>query len=186
MLFQQMPASDRLYILCRILQDAITYELNFISMFLHGVLKERLSGVSELEGNPNTVAHYSTFDCNSLSSKKHLEKISACLSLIRYDNKQVGGVVFKLLDQRSVLTLAEETDDLSLLENLRLVYIMAVYHPSLSFQERSHLLNVFLHHLDEIYDSKIAEEETRKVGVVLGWKFMAGNCTCIIIEMVPL
>ncbi len=174
--FQQMPASDRLYLLCKMLQGSLTYELNFISIALCGYLKERLAGISEVQTNANKTEYYSTFtEDTPLVSRECLEIFSACLSLIHHDNKQVGDEVFRLLDQRNILSMAEEIEDLTLFENLRLVYVMAVYHPSLTFQQRHHLLTVFLHQLDEIYNSKVAEIKAKEVGVSM-YKWV---CLCI-------
>ena len=164
--FQQMPASDRLYLLCKMLQGCLTYELNFISIVLRGYLKERLMGVSEIQGRANNVEYYSTFTKDTLLvTREPLEILSACLSLVRHDNHKVGDEVFKLLDQRNILSMAEEIEDLTLFENLRLVYVMAVYHPSLTFQRRHHLLTVFLYQLDEIYNSKVAEVKAKEVSM---------------------
>ena len=161
--FQQMPASDRLYLLCKMVQGCLTYELNFIATVLFGYLKERLTGVPNIQEDANSLSYYSTFKDSDLVLRQHLEVLSACLALIRHDNHPIGDKVFDLLDQRSILTMAEEIEDLSLFENLRLVYVMAVYHPSLCFQKRHHLLTVFLHQLDEIYNSKVAEEKAKEV-----------------------
>ena len=162
-LFQQMPASDRLYLLCKMIQGCLTYELNYVSIVLSGYLKERLSGVPDIQADANSVPFYSSFKDTKVLPREKLEVLSACLALIRHDNCHVGDEIYKVLDQRSILTMAEELEDLSLFESLRLVYVMAVYHPSLSFQRRHHLLTIYLYQLDEIYNSKVAERNAMEV-----------------------
>lgn len=165
-IFNQLPSSDRLYLLCKFLQGSVTYELNFLSIVLQSYLKEKLNSVSEIDENANTLTYYSTkFSDTKIASKEPLEILSACLSLIRHDNQQVGDVIYKLLDQPDILNMAEDIEDFGLFENLRLVYIMSVYHPSMSFEKRHRLLTVYLHQLDEIFNSKVAEKNAREVDV---------------------
>ena len=145
------------------LQCCITYELNFVSMVLQNTLKEKLLNVSKVEGDVNKVTYYSIFEESGVFSEEPLEKLSCALALVTDDNQPVAEAIFKLLDQRSILMAAEETEDFCLLEKLRLVYVMSAYHPSLTFSQRHHLLTVYLHQLDEMYDYKLAEIETKEV-----------------------
>lgn len=160
-IFQEMPVCDRIYLLCQMLQRCISYELYFIRSVLSGSLKDSIDTLSKSESFANKPENLLPLQ-GELTLRENLEKLCCYLALVRIDNHVVAKDVFQLLDNRQILLSAEEIDDYNILNNLRLLYVLAIYHPALTFEHRHHLLSVYLRHLDEIYDAKLAEDE-RKV-----------------------
>lgn len=162
--FEGMPVCDRLYLICQLLQKCVSYELAYIRSILLGNLSENLSSLSTPESLANKM-DFITFNRLSLEDEV-LDKVICSLSLLRYDNRPVAQKIFSLLSERQILVMAEENESEETLNKLRLLYVLAVYHPALSFSQQNHLLTIFLRHLDELYELREREKEKKVIHYV--------------------
>ena len=105
------------------------------------------------ELNANRVNYFSGFKDTGLTHEV-CEKLCCALAVVHADNHPVAETVFSLLNDKRVLNFFEETTDLKVLEDFRLLYVMAVNHPALSFNQKLHLMYSFLHRMDAIFIEK--------------------------------
>lgn len=151
--FHRMPACDRLDLICRLLRSCVPYELRFLGTVILDSTRAQLNSFASTEVVANHVNHFSGFKDAGLSHAV-CEKLCCALAVVHADNHPVAETIFGLLNNQQALTLFEETTDLKVLDDFRLLYVMAVNHPALSFNQRQHLLYMFLQRMDIIYAEK--------------------------------
>ena len=152
--YHTMPACDRLDLVCRMLRHCIPYEVRFLGTVLldqaHGHFK---SYISKMEANANRVSYYSTMQEGGLTHEV-CEKLCCALAVLRSNNRPVAEVIFNMLNDGRVMAQFEETNDMRVLQDFRLLYVMAVNHPALLFNQRQHLMYTYLQRMDSIFLEK--------------------------------
>lgn len=148
--FHVMSACERLDLLARLLRHCLPYELHFLGTVLCDAAREHFRNLIRLEQNANHVSHYSGFKEAGLTHTV-CEKLCCALALVRADNHPVGETIFNILDDPKVLKVFEETADLKVLEDYRLLYVMATNHPALAFSRKLHLTYSYLQPLDRSF-----------------------------------
>lgn len=145
--------------MCQMIQRCVPHEQVYIKTVLTGTVQESIDSLSNQEAFVNDmellVEEYSLID--------NIDKLICSLALIHSDNRPLADKLYRLLDNRQILLTAENSDDKELLNKLRLLYVLAVYHPVFTFSQRHHLLSVYLRHLDELYHHVAEYEEHNKV-----------------------
>jgi hypothetical protein len=132
----------------------VPYELRFLGTVLLDATRAQMKSFAATEVVANQVNHYAGFkDAGSLTHAV-CEKLCCALAVLHAHNHPVAEALFGLLDNPQVLQLFEDTVDLKVLDDLRLLYVMAVNHPALSFIQRQHLLYTYLQRMDTIYTEK--------------------------------
>ena len=151
--FHTMPTCDRLDLICRLLRSCVPYELRFLGTIVLDAAHAQMKSFASLEISANQVNHYSGFKASGVT---HLvcEKLCCALAVVHAHNNPVAEALFSLLDSPKALQLVEETDDLKVVEDMRLLYVMAVNHPALSFSQRQRLLYGYLQRMDSVYSEK--------------------------------
>lgn len=152
--FHKMPTCDRLDLICRLLRDCVPYELRFLGTVVLDAAHTQMKSFSATEVVANQVNHYSGFKDSGGLTHTVCEKLCCALAVVHAHNHPVAETVFGLLDNPQVLQLFEETADMKVLDDLRLLYVMAVNHPALSFNQRQHLLYMYLQRMDSLYAEK--------------------------------
>lgn len=176
--FHCLPACDRIDLICRILRHCTYYEVKFVGYVMADVSLSQVKENPALEGNANRLNYYAMFKETGLTHKV-CEKLCHALALLHPDNRPVAEVVFNLLDDSRILTSFRDATDLSVLDDYRLLYMMAVNHPVLSFGQRHHLMYTYLQAMDVLYsakvkaDSEVTSSSPMEVEVSL-WKRRGG------------
>eukprot|EP00731_Ephydatia_muelleri_P026866 Em0018g966a len=152
--FHCLPACDRIDLLCRLLRHCTYYEAMFVGHVMADVSASQVKENPALEGNANRTNYYAVFKQTGLTHEV-CEKLCHALALLHPNNRPVAEVVFNLLDDSRILTSFRDTSDLSVLDDYRLLYVMAVNHPVLSFGQRHHLMYTYLQAMDVLYSAKI-------------------------------
>lgn len=153
--YNSMPACDRLDLLCRMLRQCIPYEMRFLgTILLDGVRSQYKSHISKMEVNANRVNYYSTMKDDEGLTHEICEKLCCALAVLHPDNRPVTEIIFKLLNDSRVFTHFEEGSDLRVMQDFRLLYVMAVNHPALSFNQRQHLIYTYLQRMDSKFVEK--------------------------------
>ena len=149
------------------LQKCTPYELLYIRTVLTGTLQDHIESLSAQESSVNSIV--SLIRVGGAEIIENIDKLVCTLALLHVDNKTLAEQIYKILDNREILGIAETLDDKETLDKLRLLYVLAVYHPAFSFSQHHHLLSVHLRHLDELYHAIEVEEhcKVRKLIIVL-------------------
>ena len=151
--YHVMPACDRLDLVCRLLRSCVPYELRFLGTVILDAARAQMKSFAPTEVVANQVNHFSEFKDAGLTHAV-CEKLCCALAVVHADNRPVAEVVFGLLNSPQAMKLFEETNELKVLDDLRLLYVMAVNHPALSYNQRLHLLCMFLRRMDLLYSEK--------------------------------
>ena len=151
--FHRMPACDRLDLICRLLRSCVPYELRFLGTVILDAARAQMKSFAATEVVANQVNHYSGFKDGGVT---HVlcEKLCCALAVVHANNQPVAETIFGLLNNPQALQLFEETSELKVLDDLRLLYVMAVNHPALSYNQRQHLLYMFLQRMDTLNSEK--------------------------------
>lgn len=181
--FHTMPTCDRLDLICHLLRDCVSYELRFLGTVILDATHAQMKSFAATEAAANKVNHYSGFKASGVTHSV-CEKLCCALAVVHSHNHPVAEAVFGLLDNRQALQLFEETVDLKVLNDLRLLYVMAVNHPALSFNQRQHLLYVYLQRMDSMYIEKYRLHLTKNLTsslevCVRGGKGKGGVSVCL-------
>lgn len=182
--FHTMPACDRLDLICRMLRYCVPHELTFLGTVNCDLVKQDYQSlIKTLEVNANRVSYFSSFQDTGVTHEV-CEKLCGALSVIHANNHPVAEAVFNLLSDKRVLRFFEETTDLKVLEDFRLLYVMAVNHPVFSFNQRLHLMYTFLHRMDAVFSEKYRATFSGSFslstgsGEVCDLNFIAVVCMC--------
>lgn len=151
--YHSMPACDRLDLICRMLRHCIPYEVRFLGMILLDEARSHFKmHISKAEASANRVNYYSTMK-DGLTHEV-CEKLCCALAVLHADNRPVAETIFTMLNDSRVMAHFEEANDLRVMQDFRLLYVMAVNHPALSFNQRQHLMYTYLRRMDSIFIEK--------------------------------
>jgi len=131
----------------------VPYELRFLGTVVCDTAHEQYKNFVKADVSANRVNYFSGFKDHGLTHEV-CEKLCCALAVVHADNHPVAETVFSLLNDPRVLSFYEDTTDLTVLEDFRLLYVMAVNHPALSFNQRQHLMYTFLHRMDSMFSEK--------------------------------
>lgn len=152
--YHTMPACDRLDLICRMLRHCIPYEVCFLGTILLDQARNQFkSYINKVEISANRVNYYSTMK-NSGLTHEVCEKLCCALAVLHSDNRPVAEIIFNMLNTNIAMVHFEEATDLRVMQDFRLLYVMAVNHPALSFNQRQHLMYTYLQRMDSIFLEK--------------------------------
>ena len=160
--FHMMPTCDRLDLICRLLRGCVPYELRFLGTVILDATRAEMKSFAATETTANQVNHYAGFKDSGLTHAV-CEKLCCALAVVHAHNHPVAEAVFGLLDNPQALQLYDETTDLKVADDIRLLYVMATHHPALSYNQRQHLLYTYLQRMDALYDKKCKLNRTRNM-----------------------
>ncbi len=153
--YHTMPACDRLDLICRMLRHCIPYEMRFLgTILLDGARSHFKSHIGKIETSANRVNYYSTMKDVGLTHEV-CEKLCCALAVLHADNRPVAEIIFKMLNDRRAISFFQESNDLRVMQDFRLLYVMAVNHPALSFNQRQHLMYTYLQPMDRAFVEKL-------------------------------
>ena len=152
-MFQRMPTSDRIHLLCQMLRLCLPQELHFILTVLLGFKEENSEKWSKQESAVNQLSYLSGLQDGGILAGKNIAMLCYVTMLLRPSNREVAQEVYKILDDKDLMVSAQNCDDLKLLNQLRLLYVLAVYHPALPSCYKLQMLAT-LEQLDSLYEQK--------------------------------
>ena len=135
------------------LRSCVPYELRYLGTIVLDAAHTQMKSFASLEVVANQVNHYAGFKTSGLTHTV-CDKLCCALAVVHAHNNPVAEAMFGLLDNPQALQLFQETEDLKVLEDMRLLYVMAVNHPALSFSQRQRLLYGYLQRMDTLYSEK--------------------------------
>ena len=153
--YHSMPACDRLDLLCRMLRHCVPYEVRFLGTILLDEARSHLKQhISKMEVNANRVSFYSSMVQEGGLTHEVCEKLCCAMAVLHSNNHPVAEIIFNMLNDSRVMTKFEDTSDMKVLQDFRLLYVMAVNHPALLFNQRQHLMYTFLQRMDSVFLEK--------------------------------
>lgn len=154
--YHSMPACDRLDLICRMLRHCIPYEVRFLGTILLDEARSHFkSCISKMEVNANRVSYYSSLQEGGGLTHEVCEKLCCALAVLHSSNHPVAEIIFNMLNDNRVMARFEDTNDIRVLQDFRLLYVMAVNHPALLFNQRQHLMYTYLQRMDSIFLEKV-------------------------------
>jgi hypothetical protein len=152
--YHSMTACDRLDLICRMLRHCVPYEARFLGTILLDEARSHFkSHISKMEVNANRVSYYSTLQDGPLTHEV-CEKLCCAMAVLHANNHPVAEIIFNMLNDSRVMARFEDTNDTRVLQDYRLLYVMAVNHPALLFNQRQHLMYTYLQRMDSIFLEK--------------------------------
>jgi len=160
-LFKEFSSYKRVDLMCTLLNMCLPFELRFLGTCLEELGKRDYSQLRESESRANNQAELADVTC---VADKHARRIlTVYLSLLHTSNQTCSNLIFKTLASLASNDFAELGQALSRgdepiiednpLEELLLLYTMALNHPAFTFEQKALFGNVLL---------RLQEEESKQ------------------------
>ncbi|XP_063229745.1 proline-rich protein 36-like isoform X2 [Bacillus rossius redtenbacheri] len=152
--FKQLSSYKRIDVMCSLLNMCLPFELRYLGTCLEDLGKRDFKELRDSENRANNVSELS--ELQVLSDKRTQGKIALYLSLLHSCNYACSNTLYKVLanfDVGEISTIVNNnTTDENPLEELMLIYTLAMNHPAFTFEQKSVFVNIFL---------KLQEEESK-------------------------
>ncbi|XP_059473056.1 uncharacterized protein LOC132195227 isoform X2 [Neocloeon triangulifer] len=184
-LFKEFSSYKRVDLMCTLLNMCLPFELRFLGTCLEELGKRDYSQLRESESRANNQAELADVTC---VADKHTRRIlTVYLSLLHSTNQACSNMIFKTLaslaqdDYNEVIQLlrgaaSDDSPEDNTLEEMLLLYTMALNHPAFSFEEKAVLGNILLR-LQEEEDKRVYPQKRALVCVKTGMPSMYMPCT---------
>lgn len=159
--FKNSKGGKRIDIMCSLLNMCLPFELRFLGTCLEDLGKRDFQDLRDAENRANNSSELSELRC--VSDKRTRRKLALYISLLRSSNHVCSNVLYKILTNfdfdgilvnNSISGLNLDTD---MLDELVLLYTMAVNHPAFTYEQKSVFGNILV---------KLQEEENRLHNVI--------------------
>uniref|UniRef100_A0A1B6DUD1 CCHC-type domain-containing protein n=1 Tax=Clastoptera arizonana TaxID=38151 RepID=A0A1B6DUD1_9HEMI len=155
--FKSLKSYNRIDVMCSLLNSSLPFELRFLGTCLEDLGKRDFHDLRNSENGANSLSEISSLDIQCISDKRARTKLAVYISLLRSCNYECANGLYKILanfdEVNNILksNLVLNTDD-ETLEELLLLYTLALNHPAFTFEQKLSLGSIF---------SKLQEEELR-------------------------
>jgi hypothetical protein len=155
-LFKEFSSYKRVDLMCTLLNMCLPFELRFLGTCLEELGKRDYSQLRESESRANNHAELADVGCVADRHARHI--LTVYLSLLHTTNQACSSLIFKTLAALAANDFAELGQALSRdetlpednpLEELLLLYTMALNHPAFTFEQKALFGNVLLRLQDE-------------------------------------
>ena len=178
--FKGLKSYKRTDVMCTLLHLCLPFELRFLGTCLEHLGKRDFHELRQSENEANSILELSSKDLQCLSSQQVRTKLAVYVSLLYSCNYTCTNAVYKILSKNEdVQTILKSSTDESLLDDLLLIYTLALNHPGFSYEQK---LN-----LEKIY--RQLQEEDRRIYAQTASKnknnFVAGNSQENVLDKPP-
>lgn len=142
--------------MCTLLNMCLPFEVRYLGTCVEDLGKRDYHELRETEDRANVATNLN--DLTNLTDKSIRRKLALYMALLHSCNYPCASVLFKNLsnfDSQAIANLIASTSlsqDEQMLEELLLLYIMALNHPSFTYEQKSTFGDIY---------QKLQEEETR-------------------------
>nr|CAD7435515.1 unnamed protein product [Timema monikensis] len=154
--FKQIKSYRRIDLMCSLLNMCLPFELRYLGTCLEDLGKRDFHDLRDTENRANNPAELSELQC--LSDKRTQRKLALYLALLRTCNYPCSNGLFKILSNFDVgeinTIINNNPSDENPLEELLLVYTLALNHPSFTFQQKTVFGNILVRLQEE--EAKLA------------------------------
>lgn len=144
--------------MCTLLNMCLPFEVRYLGTYVEDLGKRDYNFLRDTESRANNVADLAELVNLGVTDKRTRRKLALYISLLHACNYTCAVILFKRLadfdfqEISNFLNGTNFTKDDQPLEELLLIYAMALNHPAFNFEQKSTFGNIFL---------KLQEEETR-------------------------
>jgi hypothetical protein len=158
--FKSLKSYKRTDVMCNLLHLCVPFELRFLGTCLEELGKRDFHELRQTETEANSVTELASPELQSITSQRARTKLALYVSLLYSCNYACSNSIYKILtkaeDVNSVLKGAGE----ELLEDLLLIYTLALNHPAFSFEQKLTLEKIFTRLQEE--DRRLYEQSRAK------------------------
>ena len=147
--FKDLSGSKRVDVMCSLLNMCLPFELRFLGTCLEDLGKRDFHELRDTEIRANNCSELSDLQC--ISDKRTRRKLALFLSLLKSYNYACSNGLYKILanfDSSEVSTNSSSSDE-NPVEELLLVYTLALNHPAFSYEQKAVLGNILVKLQDE-------------------------------------
>lgn len=144
--------------MCTLLNMCLPFEVRYLGTCVEEIGKRDYNDLRDSEHHANNASDVAELTTSSVTDKRTRRKLALYVSLLHSCNYACAVILYKNLsniDHQEIINLingtAQNVDDQPL-EELLLLYTMALNHPAFTYEQKSVFGNVFI---------KLQEEETR-------------------------
>ncbi|KAF4526728.1 hypothetical protein B566_EDAN015761 [Ephemera danica] len=153
--YKDSVSYKRVDLMCTLLNMCLPFELRFLGTYLEELGKRDFTELREAETRANNTTEIIDVQC--VSDKHTRRKLSLYLSLLHSANYGCSNILYKTLanfDLAEIQTIinnssAPTNDDENALDELLLLYMMALNHPAFTYEQKSVFGSIFTKLQDE-------------------------------------
>ncbi|XP_011635738.2 zinc finger CCHC domain-containing protein 14 [Pogonomyrmex barbatus] len=148
----------RIDVMCTLLNMCLPFEVRYLGTCVEDIGKRDYNDLRDTEHHANSVSEVAELTTSSVTDKRTRRKMALYMALLHSCNYACAVILYKNLsnlDHQEITNLLNGTTfnvDDQPLEELLLLYTMALNHPAFTYEQKSVFGNIFL---------KLQEEETR-------------------------
>lgn len=156
--FKGLKSYKRIDVMCSLLNLSLPFELRFLGTCLENLGKRDFHDLRNSENGANSSSEISSMDIQCISDKRARTKLAIYISLLRSCNYECANGLYKILANLEEVNnflksnLVLKNPDEETVEELLLLYTLALNHPAFSFEQKLSLGSIF---------TKLQEEEQR-------------------------
>lgn len=156
--FKSLKSHSRIDVMCGLLNLCLPFELRFLGTCLEDLGKRDFHELRKHETGANNPLEISSKELSSISDQRARTKLALYISLLHSCNYACSNGYYKILNNvEEVSSLIKcngvSSADDDVLEELLLIYTIALNHPAFTFEQKMFLTEVFL---------KLQQEEERR------------------------
>lgn len=162
--FKELSGHKRIDVMCTLLNKCLPTELRFFGTCLEDLGKQHFNKMKDLEVKANNPAEFSELLVQCIiSDARTRQKLALYICLIHSLNTTCSTNLYKTLSALNLSHIAplSKNRDEKLLEELLLIYTIAVNHPAFTFEQKATLGYILLtlkEKEEELQASKLPEE----------------------------
>jgi len=147
--FKDLSSSKRVDVMCSLLNMCLPFELRFLGTCLEDLGKRDFHELRDTEIRANNCSELSDLQC--ISDKRTRRKLALFVSLLKSYNHACSNSLYKILanfDSSEIATNSSSSDE-NPLEELLLLYTLALNHPAFSYEQKAVIGNILVKLQDE-------------------------------------
>lgn len=163
--FKELTSSRRIDVMCSLLNMCLPFELRFLGTCLEDLGKRDFHELRDTEIRANNSSELSDLQC--MSDKRTQRKLALFVSLLKSCNHSCSNGLYKILanfDISEINATNNSSSDENPLEELLLLYTLALNHPAFSYEQKAIFGNILVKLQDE--ESKMYSAK-HQVGISL-------------------
>lgn len=159
--FRGLRSYQRIDVMCSLLNLCLPFELRFLGTCLEDLGKRDFHDLRNTENGANNITEINSPEFQCIKEKRVRTKLALYIALLHSCNYTCANGLYKILanleDINALLksSVVSNNDD-ETLEELLVIYILALNHPAFSFEQKLNLGNIF---------TTLQEEENKRCAV---------------------
>ncbi|XP_071560565.1 uncharacterized protein [Temnothorax nylanderi] len=156
--FGNLSSYKRIDVMCTLLNMCLPFEVRFLGTCVEDIGKRDYNDLRDTEHHANSPSELAELTTSNVTDKRTRRKLALYMALLHSCNYACAVILYKNLsnlDHQEIINLLNGTifkPDNQPLEELLLLYTMALNHPAFTYEQKSVFGNIFI---------KLQEEEAR-------------------------